>query len=104
MYGEIRIKVNNEYCYSSILNIDYELIGEYLPEIKNPIEICSEAEYPELKVKYLVIENIEDIDYNDVVDLEITSLDLDIEPFTYLGVYDLTSWVIKKTVTILEVS
>jgi hypothetical protein len=104
MYGEVRINVNNEYYYSSILNIDYELIGGYLPEIKNPIEQCREAEYPELQVKYLVIENIEDIDYNEVIEVEITSLDLDIEPFTYLGVYDLDSWVIKKTVTILGVS
>jgi len=103
MYGEVRLEVNGEYIYTNILNIDYELNGNYIPEIIYPVEKCREAEYPEMSIKYIVIDNVDNIDYNNVTELKIVELSLDIEPFEYATTYEISSWYVKDSVTILEV-
>lgn len=103
MYGEIRIKVGNDWVYRDILNIDYEIDGKYIPAILYPTDKCREAEYPEMMIKAIIIENVDNFDYTEASELEIISLDIDIEPCEYSTEYKIDRWYIKNSITILEV-
>jgi len=105
MYGEIQIKINNElYIYKEILNIEYELEGEYLPEILYPNSDCRESEYPEMIIKAFIIEGTpKEIEFNKVDEIKIISLDLDIEPCEYKLEYKINNFTIKNNIIVIEV-
>lgn len=77
MYGEIKIKVGELYTYKDIISLDYDVIGDYTPQISYPIHRCQNEELPEVNIKKFVIEFDDKWDYKNNI-IELVQLDLDL--------------------------